>query len=641
MTAKPSTFSQVLALVAHNELQIVLLLAPLMLFPGKLSFIAPLVIGVVWLARRATYGYFTRRSLMNWPVALLLGMAIIGYFVSVDRQLSEPKLWGIFLQAVLFFSVLNGLHSWKGVQVLSWGVVVLTLGIALLSLVGTNWDVVRFAPFPQLYDHLPRLIRNIPDSGLSPGQDLFHPREVGAALGMLLPFVTAVMLFGSSRWLRFIPALALVTGEIVLLLSQALMGLLGLLVGWAILALWWRRWMMVPILLAGLSVAIVANVLAPDNWVALLLATDNPVGIGVVLRLDMWSRALAMIADMAFTGVGLNTFPLIQTHFYPGHLLGAEPHAHNLFLQTAVDLGVPGLLGLLWLLVAFYLTAWRTSGRVADRPMKALLIASVAGVTAYVAGGLLDVMTLGAKPVAALSLFLGLVGALSWLPQGGVALAGGESVPIDLRPRLAGLAAPGLILFVVVVSMALYPGKLLSNRALIPAHQAIFAARQTGSLPKGAAMQATEWLPKAIQSDPANPELYGEQASLLAWQDSPAAALEALGRRVALDGQNPMGYAPFLAWQDRLAGWPAANEWESLLRIYRQWQARYPQRAEYYSLLSLVYERHLGDTGRAIDLQRQALDQEALPQSLIEQYHAMLTGQSSGTNEQRLYQDSD
>jgi hypothetical protein len=399
------------------------------------------------------------------------------------------------------------------------------------------------------------------------------------------------------------------------------MGFFGLLVGWAIIAVWWRRWLLIPLLLLGVVFVVLALTAVPPNWATILLSVDDPIGAGVVLRLDMWSRALAMLADMPYTGIGLNTFPLIQTHFYTGHLLGPEPHAHNLILQTALDLGLPGLLAFLWLLAAFYLTAWRAGRQLADRWLQAVVIGAVAGVTAYVAGGVLDVMTLGAKPVAALTLFLGLVGALGWLSE---PAAAGE--PAARRAQLAGLATPAILLLALILSVVLRPATVLVNLALIPAHQSIYAARQLGRLPPTQLGQAVEWLPQAIRQDPDNPELYGAYGSVLAWSGDPAAALETLARRVALDARDPYAYAPFLAWQRDLTGEPPESAWQTLQRVYQHWQLRFPERAENQALLSLVHEQGLGDGDGAAAILAGGLQEGATPRSLLEYYQSALAG---------------
>lgn len=612
-----------IALLARYELIVLLAVAPLMLFPTGASVVALIVVGLIWLARRHTYGYFTRHSAMNLPELLLLVMALIGFFVSIDSQLSEPKLWGIFLQTILFFSVLNGLHERGDVQWLAVGIVLLTAVTIVLSLVGTDWATVRLIDLPQLYDRLPQLLQGVPDSGLSPGQELFSPREVGATIGMLLPFVTVVAVGGRSRWLRLLAALTLLAGALMLLLSQAIMGLFGLLVGWAIIAVWWKRWLVAPMLLAGVVLAFLIARAAPLRFASQLLSYDNPIGIGVVLRLDIWSRALAMIADMPYTGVGLNTFPLIQTHFYTGFAIGPEPHAHNLLLQTAVDLGLPGLFAFLWLLVAFYITAWSTVRKQADRQWSLLVIGAVASVTAYIAGGVIDVVTLGAKPVAAVSVFVGLVGALHWLSRG---LEQPLAAPAaeGRRWQMMDLGVIVLLIALLAASIPLRPGAVASNKALVAAHKSLFTARRLGLLPKNDSEVAGGWLAQAIEMDPTNAQLYGVQGSLLAWEEDPPAALEALARRVELDGQNPLGYAPFLSWQRRIAGQPPEEEWHTLLRIYRQWESRFPDRAENHVLVSLVLEQHLQDASQALAVQDAALAGRTGPRSLLEFYRETL-----------------
>lgn len=608
-------------LVARHELILTLALSPFLLFPGRWSWVALVAFALVWLARRIACGRLTRPSAMNGPQLLLIGMAVIGYRVSVAPALSAPKLWGILLQAALYFAALNGLRGRRDVDRLAGGLVALTAAVALLSLIGTDWNAVRLFPFPALYDRLPRLLRDVPDSGLSPDQAFFHPREVGATLGLLLPFVTAVALFGPSRRWRWVAAPVLLLGGFVLLLSQAVMGLFGLLAGWAVLAVWWRRRLLVPILLLAIALAVVAISAAPPGWIAALLSLDNPIGAAVVLRLDMWGRAMAMIADMPYTGIGLNTYPLIQSHFYTAYLIGPEPHAHNLLLQTALDLGLPGLLALFWLLTAFYATAFRAARQLADRRLQALVVGAAAGVTAYVAGGALDVMTLGAKPVAALALFCGLVGALSGLSQPHKLV---EEEKAGRRSKLTRLVAPAALLLVLLMGLALRPAAVAGNLALIPAHQAIYAARQSGRLPAEPSDQAAAWLPTAIRRAPDNAELHGVYGSILAWRGEPRAALDTLARRATLDARDPYAYAPFLARQRALAGEPPEGQWQTLRRVYGQWRGRFPERAEYHVLPALAYELGLGDEEGAAAILESALRGGARPRSLLEYYRMTL-----------------
>ena len=60
------------------------------------------------------------------------------------------------------------------------------------------------------------------------------------------------------------------------------------------------------------------------------------------------------LRDFWPTGIGIGTFNLIIPVLYPyaNPLYNGVEHAHNLLLQVGVDLGLPGLVLFIWLLVA-------------------------------------------------------------------------------------------------------------------------------------------------------------------------------------------------------------------------------------------------------------------------------------------------
>ena len=80
--------------------------------------------------------------------------------------------------------------------------------------------------------------------------------------------------------------------------------------------------------------------------------TAGDVTGGLDRRVEIWSRAIYAIQDFPFTGLGLGTFERVVAVLYPLflHPEGTVPHAHNLLLQVAVDLGLPGLIAYMALL---------------------------------------------------------------------------------------------------------------------------------------------------------------------------------------------------------------------------------------------------------------------------------------------------
>ena len=605
--------------IAQIELIPLALAAPFLLFPNRWTVLAFGLIALTWLCRVIAFGRFSVPTGMEAPLALLVLMALVGFWISADPAMSRAKLWGIVLQVALFYGVANGLRSAKGVRWMAGLLLAVTVGVALLSLVGTDWASVRLIDLPWLYDRLPNLVRGLPGSGVPVATDLFNPRHVGATMAMLLPVALALLFFGRNLWLRLLSAGAIVIGGLTLLLSQPPQAILGLALALLLLLAWRSRWFLLAIPLGLLAVAGGVLAYGPSRAALALLSMDHPLGIAVVLRLDIWSRAWAMVRDMPFTGVGLNTFPVIQTHFYPGFLLGPESHAHNLFLQTAVDLGLPGLWALLWLLVAFAVTARRAYLATVDRELRALVVGLAAGVLAFVGYGLVDTMTLGAKPAAALFVMLGLAPAILAVERARVG-AQAPAAPRESRYKAARrvavpLASLGILLLAVALAA---PATPWLNLGAIRAHKLLVNARATGALESGDLEAALGPLRRAAARDPGNVYLADLLGTLYAWQGDYEAALDALERRVVLEPENPMSrYAPWMPWLRQLQGQEPSSGWDDLLWVYQHWQTRYPDRAEGYVRSAIVWERYKGEPGRARQVLETGLENRAKPQGLL------------------------
>jgi len=629
---KPGFVKSLVAWISAHELAILGLLAPFFLFPNRYTPAAALLLLLVWLCRWAATGRLSGPTLSDGAMLLLLLSAAVGCVVSVDAAMSRAKWWGIVLQVAAFYGVVNGLQTEKGILRVAGLLVLGTTGVALAGLAGADWDSVRLLDLPQVYDRLPRLIRGLPGSGVPVASDLFHVREVGASLAMLLPIPFALLLFGRDRRLRTLSTLALALGGGTLLLCQSLQALMGLGMALLLIAVWRSRWFLLALPLGLLGLAGAVLTYGPSRAALALLSLENPFGIAVVLRLDIWSRALAMVRDMPFTGAGLNTFPLIQTHFYPGLLLGPEPHAHSLFLGTAVDLGLPGLVALLWLLVVFYVTLVAGYRLSTNRDVQVLLVGLAAGVLAYVGHGLVDSVTLGAKPVAALFIMLGLAPAV-WATSRQRA----EEQPAQrgfvrwaLRPgggatglRLALPAALSLALLLAIALLA--PATLSLNLGAIPAHKALVEARTEGWVRAQELAAGLSRLQQAAARAPDNVYLHDLLGSLYAWQADDAAALRALQSRVTLESPNPLArYGPHEALRRRIEGEAGHDRWDDALRVYQHWLERYPGRAESYVRPAAVWHLHKGDAPRAAALLRSGLEAGARPAGLLSYYLAQI-----------------
>jgi putative inorganic carbon (HCO3(-)) transporter len=208
-------------------------------------------------------------------------------------------------------------------------------------------------------------------------------------------------------WL--LAAAVALAGSLLLLLSQSRAGWLGGAAGLAALAwLSWarrqgwarsqrRRWLFLSGA-AGLSFAAVLPL--AYRWAA-ARATLGMTGMleTVAFRFEVWRYALEAIADFPLTGTGLGAFRRVVLRLYP---ITAFPnpdvaHAHNVFLQLALDIGLPGLAAYLALLSTAAVVGWQWLRRAPDdRPVLAAGV--LATLLAFHVFGLADTISLGAKP---------------------------------------------------------------------------------------------------------------------------------------------------------------------------------------------------------------------------------------------------
>lgn len=589
--------------ITRHELWLLALATPLLLFSGPWWPAGLGLILLAWLARWLDARRLTARTGLEAPVALLAAAGLAGYLIAPDPVRSQAALWRLALGIAWFYGLANLPAGALWLRRLSWLWIAAGAGLLLLAITGTDWQNTRLLPLP-IYDLIPQWSWNVQSGALA------NARGVGMALAMVIPMLLALALWGRETALRLSALLLAALLTAALLLTQSLQGLLGLALGGAVLLVLWKRWTV--LLLLALASAAIGAASALDWRSLALLALDiqNAAGIGVVLRLDIWSRALSMLSDMPLTGVGLDSYLILQAQFYPGHLLGPEIHAHNLALQLALDLGVAGLLGFVWLLAAFAAVVLKGLRRPALPAERALLAGAAAGVASMLGAGLIDsIWTL--KPALLFWLLLG----TAVLAGRAAAQRGGAAGPLGLAARWHALAAA--LIAVAWLALALSAGLWQTNLGMAASHQALWAARS--GQPDGARLaQARNLLLAAQAQKPGDAQVYDELASLHAWLGDDEAALAALRQRMAMDGANPLGrYAPWETWRRRLLGQAAPAPADDLAQVYAQWLVRYPDRAEGYVRAALVWEWLKGNRAQAAAVLQDGLNRGAQPAGLL------------------------
>ena len=423
--------------ISRVEPLLVLLLAPFLMFPrpGLTPWLLT-VIPALWLCRWLAHGRLTARTPLDVPLLILLVMTTVGLWATFDLARSFPKLCGILLGVALFYALANSVRAERGVWLTVGLLLAGGVAIALVSLVGTRWaarKVPLLLPFLlPLYDRFPVLLQGIPRA-----EQGFNANQVGGTLVLFIPLAAALLIHRVTALFRHRPsairhllpilglAAVLLLLTFVLLLTQSRMSYLAAALALLLLAALQGRWPRLAAagaLLVGIGLLVYYGpaqvgqaIFGIPNLEAL---SGNTSWAG---RVEIWQRALRVIQDHPLTGIGFDSFfPVIHAR-YPTFLLapGSDAtHAHNVFLQVALDLGLPGLLAFLWLLVAWGRMLWRVWRESDFSAYRALAAGLFSGLVAQLTFGLADAIALGQKPGLFTWAYLGL-GAALWVGERG------------------------------------------------------------------------------------------------------------------------------------------------------------------------------------------------------------------------------
>ncbi len=404
-----------------------MLAAPLLLFPSATRTPALLIVPIVWLIALVAGRPLVTRTPFNLSVLLLLAMVLVSEWATYDLAQSLPKIAGLVLGVGILFAMARAGQTrrgwWLGVGL----VFAVTLGMCALALLGGQWSA-KLALFAPIIARLPARLAILPGT-----ENGFSVNELAGALVWTLPLWINLAVWAWLKRMRWQSGLLLIGAGLVgatLVLTQSRGGYLGFGFGELVVLLIALPRRARRVLIGALAVLLVVGagiaVTQPDWLASIVLGGNGAAATDAVAviesangRIEVWSRAIYGIQDFPFTGMGLNTFRRVVTVLYPFFLIAPDvdiAHAHNEFLQAALDLGIPGLIAFLALYVAAFAMLMRIGRNAAQTQdglwQRAVALGLAGGLLAHIGYGMTDAVTLGAKPGLIFWLMLGLIAAL-------------------------------------------------------------------------------------------------------------------------------------------------------------------------------------------------------------------------------------
>jgi O-antigen ligase len=189
----------------------------------------------------------------------------------------------------------------------------------------------------------------------------------------------------------------------------------------------------------------------------------TPLVNALLERLPLWRESIVLIGDYRFTGSGLNNSAMIySTYAYLLHV-PVFYHAHNLYLQIALEQGLPGLIAFLGIALTL-LTALLTTYHKASAQSRIFYLATITALIAVLAYGLFDA-ELYASPLAPL-LFLPFGFAFSlYRAYHRRRQASHQPTTAAIMPVRGGFSGAGLLPIAALLLIFLWPGALAGMQA--------------------------------------------------------------------------------------------------------------------------------------------------------------------------------
>jgi putative inorganic carbon (hco3(-)) transporter len=351
----------------------------------------------------------------------------VGILVTADPDLTLPKATNLILGLTIWAYLVRYIQLPRHLAIAVLLLVGLGVGFIGIGLLAADW-MFKVPGIQEIAEWLPARLLILP--GAAGG---VHTNQLAATLLLFLPLLLSLLLgWSNQRRMRLLWAGLLLLLTVVFVLTQSRTGYLGAMGGWLILILLWI-WMMPPTpkrrwLLAGMLLGIAIGSVTiwgfgGERLVAIWQDPLQETAVGAVgslgFRQEVWFWSLIAIGDFPFTGTGLGTFRQVVRRFYP---LAITPsydiaHAHNIFLQTALDIGLPGLIAYVSLLGLALQQGWYVARQ--QRELRPIALGLMSGIIALHIFGLADALALGSKPALIFWCMLGLLAVLPRFVQNG------------------------------------------------------------------------------------------------------------------------------------------------------------------------------------------------------------------------------
>ena len=286
----------------------------------------------VWQLRK-----FFPSTLLNLPLVVYVLIIVLSTINSVDYRVSIVAFFGKTTEyLLLYFAITDTVNTKRRVYVFIGGLIVSTVGLIIDS-------GFQYVTGIDLFRHF------MMNDDLRLKASFGNANDLAGWLILIIPVLASFVFFLKKQKMAITLILWLTTffAVICLILTFSKAALIGFILS-CIIFMGIIRKNLRNYVIFLLIVVIIGYLSFLKRGYSLDLSKINT-SISVLVRIDLWKRAMAMIADYPILGSGPSTYTEVIGRYGSGWQPNTA-YPHNSFLHIAAETGITGLLTFLWII---------------------------------------------------------------------------------------------------------------------------------------------------------------------------------------------------------------------------------------------------------------------------------------------------
>lgn len=271
-------------------------------------------------------------------IALLVTLSAASIWASPDRGFSFYNYYNLMGRYILiYYLAVNNIRSPGQVKRLVWSMLASALVVSLYGFYqyfsGATVSAVEWVDGAQFPDLKMRVFSTLENPNLLAGF-LVTMMAIAAGMGYKAATLNSKVIL-AALVILFGGCLVLTYSRGAWLSVLAIVGMYGILCNRKIF------WLLLVVPIVGFF--------AHDALLERIMSITNPTDTSSTLRIALWESTIAMIMDKPFFGIGWGAYWMVYPDydFFINNANTKIFHAHNMYLNIAAEIGIPGLFAFL------------------------------------------------------------------------------------------------------------------------------------------------------------------------------------------------------------------------------------------------------------------------------------------------------